>query len=233
MIKQNTKKSYATGNCNFQFEFSATALAFAKSFLTKEWTLDECLKYISDNELSTKYQATMKKIESGDSFVDEDLAPYWIVAQDIREKFFLNYYGLEQWIDTSVNFAIKNGYVTSHFGGIRRLPILKLSGVSEKKEVVGELKTFGNMAVNAPVQHCESGLMFRAELKILDKLKEEKLDAWIVNSIHDSCVMVVKEEHVDRLCEIIHEVFDVVPEELPVPMEAEIDVFDPNKGEYW
>jgi len=227
-------EAYCIGQCNFSFIFGTSGVSFAKSNLKSEWTKEECEKYIYDNGLIGNYRKAIQSIESGENqFCDLDLAPYWIVSNDIKKKFFEKYVGIDSWIYDSVHYAIEHGYIRSHFGITRRLPILKLAGISSIGEAIGDIKTYANMSANSPVQGAESGIMFRSELEIMRRIKEQGLDAWIINSIHDSCMMVVKDEDMEHVCKIIKEVFDVVPPEFPVPMESEIDIFDVHGGEYW
>lgn len=219
---------------NFSFIFGTSGVSFAKSNLKSEWTKEECEKYIYDNGLIGNYRKAIQSIESGENqFCDLDLAPYWIVSNDIKKKFFEKYVGIDSWIYDSVHYAIEHGYIRSHFGITRRLPILKLAGISSIGEAIGDIKTYANMSANSPVQGAESGIMFRSELDMMKKIKENNLDAYIINSIHDSCMMVVKDEDMEQVCKIIKEVFDVVPPEFPVPMESEIDIFDVHNGKYW
>lgn len=218
----------------FGLLFGSSSVNFARTTLKAEWKKEECEKYIYDNGIIGNYHKTLNAIESGEQvYCDKELAPYWVVANDIKKKFFEKYCGLDEWIYNSVHYAIENGYVRSHFGITRRLPILKLAGISSIGEAIGDIKTYANMSVNSPVQAVESGIMFRSELEIMRRIKEQGLDAWIINSIHDSCMMVVKDEDMEHVCKIIKEVFDVVPPEFPVPMESEIDIFDVHGGEYW
>ena len=220
---------------NFGLIFGTSAVSFARDSLRGEWTEDECLDYISKNKLDMQLKGAVRDIEEGvNNYCPLDLAPFWIVARDLKKKFFNTYPEVQKWIENSGRFALEHGYIKSFFGAVRRLPILKHSGIKDPRQISGAEKTYYNMTANAPIQGFEVGVMFRATNDLRKYLRERNMKSVIVNFIYDSCIPYVHDDEMEEVLRVGKDFFErELVECLGVPMVADHDVFDPRRGIYW
>lgn len=221
---------------NFSLIFGTSAFSFAKETLEGEWSKQECIDYIAKNGLERKRANLTKMVsETGqnkDSFTaseNSEFSYYWVVASDLKKKFFELYPDSANYIEKRIAFACKNGYVRNPFGIIRRLPNLLYEGKDSKG-----LKTAKNKALNSPVQGYEAVLMMKAITGIEADLKLEKHKSTTCGNVHDSGVMYIHKDEVDTVKGLVKKHFECdIPENKGIPMETELEISDYSKGEYW
>ncbi len=215
---------------NFSLLFGSSGMAFASSSLIPNWTLDEAKEYVYDNKLLAKLQH-LKEMQNDKNF-DNDFFWYWTVANDIRKKFFETYPGLKAWIDAVPKQAVKDGYVVSPFGCIRRLPQLTYAGEDMNHS---KHKNLLNISLNSPVQNYEAFMMMKL-ISELDKYCEENsLKSYLIGNVHDSIIMYTHKDEEEALFAKAHEIFrEAIPANNGVPMELDIDRADYfGKDELW
>ncbi len=215
---------------NFSLLFGSSGMAFASSSLVPEWTLQEAKDYVHKHKLMTKY-AHLKSMQNDKNF-DEDFFWYWTVANDIRRKFFETYKGLKEWIDEVPKQAVKDGYVVSPFGAIRRLPQLTHAGGDM---IHSQHKNLLNISLNSPVQNYEAFMMMRLIAKLDSYIEKNNMKSYLIGNVHDSIILYTHKDEEDVLFKKANEIFN---EDLPahngIPMELDFDVANYfNKGELW
>lgn len=125
--------------------------------------------------------------------------PYPIVqAKEDIEQYFTRFKKLKNWLDQRKTFIETNGYTYSFFGRKRRLPNV----FSQDKGIAAHEVRSG---INAEVQSLASDVNLLGAMDTWDTCLTQKLDAKIFMLVHDSIVALVREDHVDRYCEILKE----------------------------
>lgn len=136
------------------------------------------------------------------------------------KSYLANFPGVDKFMRETVDFAVKNGYVTTLFGRRRYIPELKNSNKN--------LQAFGKRAaMNAPVQGTAADIIKIAMVKVYRRLKEEKLNARLILQVHDELIVEADKDCAQRAAEILEaEMINAVS--LTVPLIAEV-----NTGESW
>ncbi len=114
-------------------------------------------------------------------------------AKDLISNYFRNYPKVREYLDYTIEFARKNGYVETVFGRKRSIPGIN----SQNGRIREEAK---RMAVNAPIQGSAADVIKLAMLRIHEKLK--KMKAMMIMQVHDELVFELpkgEEEVVGKL----------------------------------
>lgn len=148
-------------------------------------------------------------------------------AQESRKNFFAQY-NFEPWHKKQRRFANRNGYVRSLSGRKRRLP-RAMDGFDSYEKQEAE-----RQGINSPVQSFANEINLMAAIELHEKFPRSVLN--IVGTVHDSILMEVKNEHVEKVVKAVHKamerpkLFDDFEIELGVPIEAESKVGPWSKG---
>lgn len=149
-------------------------------------------------------------------------------AQDSRIAFFELYPGFPDWHDKQRRFAQVNGYVRSLSGRKRRLPAaMGNRDTPQRREAQRQ-------AINSPVQSFANELNLMAALQ----MRREFSKKWfqIVGTVHDSVLMVVRNDMVEHVYKRGLEIMskpDLLKQfeiEMGVPIEAEAKIGPWSKG---
>lgn len=117
-------------------------------------------------------------------------------ARDVIEEYFDTFSGLARWLKERKKFISENGYTYSFFGRKRRLPNV----FSADKAIASHEVRSG---INMEIQSVASDINLLAAIEIVKEFKRRKLDAHIFMLVHDSIVVLCKEELVDEVKEIM------------------------------
>ncbi len=144
------------------------------------------------------------------------------VAQADRyiKSYLANFPSVERFMNETVDFAEKNGYVVTAFGRRRYIPELKSSNKN--------LKAFGKRAaMNAPVQGTAADIIKLAMIKVYSRLKSEGLDARLILQVHDELIVEASKDCSVYAAKILSEEMQNAVK-LSVPLTAEV-----NRGQSW
>lgn len=121
------------------------------------------------------------------------------VEADRYIKGYLNTYkGVADYMESVIESAKQQGFVTTLFGRRRYLP--------ELKEKNGMLRAFGErVARNAPIQGTAADIIKIAMIKVSDRLKAEFPDARLILQVHDELIVECPTEHSADVCKILEE----------------------------
>lgn len=117
-------------------------------------------------------------------------------AKDDIEQYFTRFKKLKNWLDQRKTFIEANGYTYSFFGRKRRLPNV----FSADKGIAAHEVRSG---INAEVQSLASDVNLLGAMDCWDECCRLGLDAKIFMLVHDSIVALVREDHVERYCEVL------------------------------
>jgi len=134
------------------------------------------------------------------------------------------YEGVDRWQNETIEFARKNGYVTSLYGRRRRLENA-LCDPDDGIRLHAERE-----AINAPVQATANEMTLWAGVKIRKTLSS-KYDFFPVNLIHDANLWYVRTEHVTDFCRDSREIANHPPRfTIPILSDFKVSVTN-NWGE--
>jgi DNA polymerase I len=141
-------------------------------------------------------------------------------AKEFIAKYFEKFKDVKKYLDNTIKFAKKEGYVETLFGRRRYIPEIKASNF--------QLKAAGErMAINMPVQGTAADVMKMAMIEVSRKLKVEskkyKNDVRLILQVHDELVLEVKKGLEDEVSEIVKNAMENVVK-LNVPVDVHVDV---------
>ena len=153
-----------------------------------------------------------------------DFSPTESEAHEYREAFFRKYPGLLPWHDRQRRLAHRYQGVNSPIGRVRHLPDVLSSDRRVQKDAERQ-------AINSPVQSLASDFMLVSMVLLDDRLPPRS--AYIVGTVHDALLFLVKTAHVPIVVPLIKRTMekDMVKAvhkwfgfEVTVPIEAEVNV---------
>jgi len=196
---------------NLSFVFMVSPFSFQNS-IREEWTPEQIDDYIKKNKLEI-----IK--DSKTNFENKNLT----IATDIHKKFFIKYPKLPDYANSMQKFARENGYVDcSIFPGLRRhLPELIKQGSNLNKEKMSHYSNLNNIAVNTGAQGGEAYIIYKALVKIYNKIKELNLKSMLVGSVHDSIVLYIYKPEAEQMYYILKESMEVFDYSIPILADIE------------
>ena len=141
-------------------------------------------------------------------------------AKAYIEAYFERYPGIRDYMETTKEFARKNGYVTTLFG--RRVHVPSLREKNPARRNFGE-----RAAINAPLQGSAADIIKRAMVRIPKALERKKLSARMLLQVHDELLFDVPEAEIDHTASVIKGVMEDAAY-LSVPLTVDTGV-----GENW
>lgn len=131
------------------------------------------------------------------------------------KSYLSNFSGVAEFMDKAVADATEKGYSETIFGRRRYIPEL----AAKNKNI----QSFGKRAaMNAPVQGAAADIIKIAMVKVLRRLRDEKLDAQLILQIHDELIIEASEKDAARAAEVLgEEMRNAV--KLDVPLTADVE----------
>ena len=124
------------------------------------------------------------------------------------------YPGIPQFMETCVNEAEKNGYVTTMLG--RRRPISEIHSSNRNLRALGE-----RLAINTVVQGSAADMIKQAMINLHERIAREELDMQLLIQVHDELVLDAPEDRVEDYSEIVRaEMAGAI--ELKVPVKVDV-----------
>lgn len=127
--------------------------------------------------------------------LSQDLSISKKEAAEYIEQYFDTYPDVKKFLDTAVEEAKKNGYVTTMYG--RRRPIPELSSGNFMQRSFGE-----RVAMNSPIQGTAADIMKIAMIRVWERLHAEGLQSRLILQVHDELLIETlagEEEQVRRI----------------------------------
>ncbi len=147
-------------------------------------------------------------------------------AEDFLNSYFLKFPEIKDYMNSTINFCRKSGYVNNIFG--RRSHI---NGINDKNYNVRNFQE--RAAINAPIQGSASEIMRLAMIRLTKKFKDLKnIQSKILLQIHDELIFEVPNTEIKKISSIIkEEMTSVVNSDLhsfSIPLTVDI-----NSGDNW
>ena len=147
-------------------------------------------------------------------------------AQDFLKSYFLKFPEIKDYMDKTIKFCRKSGFVSNIFG--RRSHI---TGINDKNFNVRNFQE--RAAINAPIQGSASEIMRLAMIRLNKKLEETRNnDCKILLQIHDELIFEVPKNNEKEL-------IDLIVTEMTSVKDSDLHTFstpltvDINSGENW
>lgn len=135
-------------------------------------------------------------------------------AKFIIDQYFEKYSGIKTYMEQSIEFAHKNGYVETILGRRRYLRDINSSNATVRQFAERN-------AINAPIQGSAADMIKIAMINIYRKITKEKLRSKMILQVHDELVFDADKEELEILIPLVREHM-VNAIQLNVPVEVEI-----------
>ena len=147
-------------------------------------------------------------------------------AADFLNSYFLKFPEIKDYMNSTINFCRKSGYVNNIFG--RRSHV---NGINDKNYNVRNFQE--RAAINAPIQGSASEIMRLAMIRLAKKFKDlTNIQSKILLQIHDELIFEVPNTELKKISSIIkEEMTSVVSSDLhsfSIPLTVDI-----NSGDNW
>ena len=141
-------------------------------------------------------------------------------ASQIIKNYFKEYVGIQNYIDSQVNFAKDNGFVETMLGRRRYL-----RDINSGNSVV---RNFAERnAINAPIQGSSADMIKIAMIEIDKEMTARDMKSKMILQVHDELVFDVCKDELDVIQEIVR---DKMLNALPLNIPIEVNL---NTGENW
>ena len=147
-------------------------------------------------------------------------------AQDFINEYFKKFPEIKDYMNSTIKFCRKNGYVNNIFG--RRI---HLRGINDKNFTVRSFQE--RAAINAPIQSSAADIIRLAMIKLNGLIKSKKLDkAKMLLQIHDELVFECQKNHQKEVEKILKKTMESVSSSehhmFSIPLDVNI-----NSGNNW
>lgn len=131
-------------------------------------------------------------------------------AKEIIENYFKQYPGIKDYMDSSIAFARKHGYVETMLG--RRRYLRDINSANQTVRGFAERN-----AINAPIQGSAADMIKIAMNNIYSKMESKNLKSKMILQVHDELVFDVYKEELDDLKPLVeHHMSTALPLKVPV-----------------
>lgn len=130
------------------------------------------------------------------------------------KNYFSRYTGVKKYMDTMIETARSQGYVSTLMGRRRYLPDIKHSNFN--------LRSFAERtAINTPIQGTAADIMKLAMIKVAAELKKHGLKTRILLQVHDELVLEVPENEKEQAAQIVRGTMENTVQ-LDIPLAADV-----------
>lgn len=138
-------------------------------------------------------------------------------AQRYIDLYFKRFSGVAEWIENTIKFVRKHGYVRSALMRKRRLPEAK----SDDKYVLNRIF---RQAMNSPIQSVAADWTYIGMVRVAKEFKKQHLRSKIIHTVHDCILVDAIPSEVKRIKKIINWAFSTQIKALPIEMKVDIEV---------
>ncbi|MFH1129795.1 MAG: DNA polymerase I, partial [Pseudomonadota bacterium] len=180
----------------------------------------------SEKKLTDEQRRVAKAVNFGVIYGQTD----WGLARQLRipkhkakqyiDGYFQRYAGVKEFMEKTINDARSSGMVRTLLG--RRRPIPDINSQKSAARLYAE-----RIARNTPIQGTAADLIKLAMIRVEHTIKERRLDAPMILTVHDELIFEVLPNQVDKVKKLVSEVMENVIQ-LDVPLRIDIGV-----GENW
>lgn len=133
-------------------------------------------------------------------------------AQTFIDRYFVHYPGIQRFMDSIMDQARADGYVSTLLGRRRQLPEINASNRNRRQFAE-------RMAINTPIQGTASDIIKLAMIKVHEELLKRQARARLLLQIHDELVLEVHEDELESVAAMVKAIMESVME-LDVPLKV-------------
>jgi DNA polymerase-1 len=135
-------------------------------------------------------------------------------AADIIEQYFIQYPGIKEYMDTTIQFARDKGYVETLLKRRRYLRDINSANAT--------IRGFAERnAINAPIQGSAAEMIKIAMIRIHEDIIQRGLKGRMTTQVHDELIFDVPNEEIEEFKEIIHDrMKNAMVTEIPIVVEV-------------
>ncbi|MBR5508324.1 MAG: DNA polymerase I [Clostridia bacterium] len=134
----------------------------------------------------------------GDYSLSQDLGISVKEAKAYIQNYFEKYASIKNYLDSTVENAKENGYVTTLFGRRRYIPEISSSNFMTR--------SFGErVAMNTPIQGTAADIIKIAMVKVFKALKEKNLKSRLILQVHDELIIEAEKSEAKEVEELLKE----------------------------
>lgn len=141
-------------------------------------------------------------------------------AQELIDVFFETYPGVRRYMDDTIAFAEKHGYVETLSGRKRQIPEINAANRFRKE---GARRT----AINTPVQGTSADIIKMAMISIQEKMQKKKFQSSMILQVHDELLFDTRPEEKDELIKMAKKEMESAIK-LDVPLRVDV-----GEGKNW
>lgn len=135
-------------------------------------------------------------------------------AKEYIDKYFAQYPGVKNWMETVVEQAQEQGYVTTHMNRKRYI-----SAIHEKNRVLfDEAK---RVAINTVAQGTAAEIVKQGMINLDERFKRENIPGQMLLQIHDELLIQAPHEQAERVVDAVKNTLENVVN-WPVPLEVTV-----------
>ncbi|MCL1865641.1 MAG: DNA polymerase I [Spirochaetes bacterium] len=137
-------------------------------------------------------------------------------AAEFIKRYFETYPGFKSYIETTIDFAKKHGYVQTLMG--RKRPVPEINSTTSFRREGAE-----RIAINTPIQGTSADMIKIAMIKIADEIKKKKLKSRMIMQVHDELVFEVHEDEIEIMKATVKDIMENALK-LNVPIVVDIGI---------
>ncbi len=182
--------------------------------------------HVPFDEVTSEQRSNAKAVNFGIVYgisafaLAEDLKISQKEAQAYIDGYFAKYPSIRAYIENTIDFAMRNGYVETMFNRKREIPEILASNYN--------MREFGKrVAMNTPIQGTAADIIKIAMVKVHQKLKALNLKSKLILTVHDELLIETHRNEVDVVQKLLKEEMENAVS-LSVPLFVEV-----HEGENW
>lgn len=137
-------------------------------------------------------------------------------AKEYMDIYFERYPKIKEYMDTVIEAAKSNGYVTTTLNRRRFIP--EVTSSNKIVKALGE-----RLAMNAPIQGSAADIIKIAMVHVHNQLKARKLKSKLILQVHDELILDVVEEELEEVKVMVKEEMENVIN-LKIPLEVDVNI---------
>ncbi|NJO81687.1 MAG: hypothetical protein HC828_02230 [Blastochloris sp.] len=136
-------------------------------------------------------------------------------AQQLIHALFERYPGIKGYIDSTLEFGRREGYVGTIYGRRRMMPDLRASG---PRRAAAERE-----AINAPIQGSAADIMKLAMINLQRELQQRAMQTRLLLQVHDELILEAPDAEVQAAADLVRAVMEQAVE-LKVKLGVDVEI---------
>ena len=189
------------------------------------WGIARHIMEAYDKDAIKPYRADAKQVNFGTLYglgaqtLADDLGISKAKAKKLIYLIMGQFKDLDAWIQDTVRFCKKYGYVHTYFDG-KKARWRPLWGIGDQDDA--RQSGARNAAINSPVQGSAADYMLRSLNEVVDWILGDNIPARVIGTVHDSMMLEIREDWIE---EVVDMVVDIMESwwSGPVPLVADCE----------